>query len=357
MKVKNLKKAEKQFKLGKYSNVIRILEPEVFKYRDDEYFYYYLGMACLLLGDYSGANSYLRRALQITPSNSKTMLGLAVIHLKHNKPSEAIRIWLDILDKDPKNHYAKNSLELIKKAGALESVPEEFLAKNLHRFIPYRKNMIIYKSLRIAAVALIILVLSSGAFFLSRGIMNRFSRTKNLYPELTISREIKDIVAEGDFKLELKGREIVESFESAKKLFIDNKDNESRIKINMILYSNASEAVKEKARLLSSYLREPDFRYFQNSISYRDVIEKPYLYNNCYIKWTGKIANIRIYEDHASFELLVGYESGKVLEGIINVTADFPVLLDEEFTYDIIGQLNTESVIKLKAVTLRNYIK
>jgi tetratricopeptide (TPR) repeat protein len=357
MKTRNNIRAEKLFKLGRYSEVIKILEPEVFKNRENENFYYYLGMSCLFLGDYSGANSYLRRSLQINPSNSETMLGLAVIHLKYNKPSEAIRIWLDILDKDAQNNYAKRALNLIKKEGALETVPEDFLVKNLHRLIPYKNTIILYKTLRLTAFILTALVVSVLLFFTAKIFIEKFNKSKNLLPELTISRDIKEIIGTGAFSIELQGREIVDSFETAKKLFIDNKDNLARVEVNRLLNSNASESVKEKARLLDSYLREPDFRYFQNTITFNDVIKEPYLYDNCFVKWSGKIANIRIYGNYAGFDLLVGYESGTVLEGIINVTADFPVLLDEEFTYDIIGRLKTEEKLTLKAVTLRNYIK
>ncbi len=354
---KNLKKAEKQFKLGKYSNVIRLLEPEVFKYRENEKFYYYLGMSCLFLGDYSGANSYLRRALQINP-NSDQMLGLAVIHLKHGNPSEAIRIWLDILDKEPDNKHAQRSLDILKRSEALEKIPEDFLAKNLNKFLPFYKKTKVYNFIHYAAIILSALIILTGLFFTSNYLLKNLKKSRNLYPELTISRNLNDIVAEGEFKIELQAREIVALFESAKNYFIDNKDNEARIDINKLLNSNASEAVKEKARLLDSYLKEPDYRYFKNSITYRMAAEKPYLYNNCYVKWSGKIANIRIFEKSVNFDFLIGYDSGKIVEGIVNVTADFPIVLDEQFTYDIIGQIKLENGhLALKAISIRNYIK
>ena len=354
---KNLKRAAKQFKHGKYSDVIRLLEPEVFKYRENERFYYYLGMSCLFLGDFSGANSYLRRALQINP-NSNQMLGLAVIHLKHGNPSEAIRIWLDILDKDPDNKYAKKSLDILKKSEIFDKIPEDFLEKNLHKFLPVNKKAGLYNFINYAAIVFITLIILTGLFVASKYVIRNINRSRNLYPELAISRNLNDIVAAGDFKIELQSREIVSLFESAKNNYIDNKDNEARISINKLLNSNASESVKEKARLLDSYLKEPDFRYFKNSITYRMVSEKPYLYNNCFIKWSGKIANINIFEKSLSFDFLVGYDSGKIVEGIINVTADFPVVPDEEFNYDIIGQLKIEDGhLALKALSLRNYIK
>ena len=84
-----------------------------------------------------------------------------------------------------------------------------------------------------------------------------------------------DIIAsDGSYELELTEKEIIKSFERARENFVDNKDNNAQIEINRILNSNASENVKEKVRILESYLKKPDFRYFKNTISYREVIEK-----------------------------------------------------------------------------------
>ena len=353
----NFKKAEKLFKQGKYSDVTRLLLPEVYKYREDEKFYYYLGMSCLFLGDYSGANSYLRRALQIKP-DSNQQLGLAVLHLKHGNPSEAIRIWLDILDKEPENKYAKRSLDILKKSEAFEKVPENFLTKNLNKFLPHHGKIRFYNFIRYASLILITFAILTTLYITSNYLISHIKHSKNLYPELAISRNLNDITITGDFKLELEPREIVALFESSKRNFIDKKDNEARIGINKILNSNAADSVKEKVRLLDTYLKEPDFRYFKNTITYKMVAENPYLYNNCYIKWSGKIANIKIFEKSVSCDFLVGYDSGKIVEGIANVIIEFPIVLDEEFNYDIIAQLKPdESYLTLKAISLRNYIK
>ncbi|MCL2294982.1 MAG: hypothetical protein FWC36_08985 [Spirochaetes bacterium] len=355
---KNFKKAETHFKHGKYSDVIRLLEPEVYRYRENEKFYYYLGMSCLFLGDFSGANSYLRRALQIHP-NSDQMLGLAVVHLKHRQPTEAIRIWLDILDKDPENKCAKKSLDILRKSETFEKFPEDFLEKNLHNFLPHLNRVKLNSFFRYAKVAFITLAVLTSLFFASSHVLENMNRSRTHFPELAISRNMSDLVAPGEFRIELQPREIVSIFEAAKNHFFNSRYNEARININKLLNSNASEAVKERARLLDSYLREPDFRHFRNTITYRMVAERPYLYNNCYVKWSGRIANIRIFEDSVSCDFLVGFETGRIIEGIINVTIDFPVVLDEQFTYDILGQLIIEDgePFRLRAISLRNHIR
>ncbi|MCL2792638.1 MAG: tetratricopeptide repeat protein [Spirochaetaceae bacterium] len=352
---KNFKKAEKKFKQGKYSDVIRYLEPEVFKHRENERFYYYLGISCLFLGDFGGANSYLRRALQIKPDSSQ-MLGLAVVHLKHGNPSEAIRIWLDILDKDPENKYARRSLDILRKSETLEKIPEDFLAKNINKFLPHFDNTKFYNLSRYAILTVSALIILTTLFFGSISLIRNIHSSRDPFPELTISRNLSDIVTSGDFLIELQPREIVTLFEQAKLHFINNRDNDARININTLLNSNASESVKDSARLLDSYLRSPDARHFRNTITYRMIAERPYLYHNCYVRWSGRIANIQVFEDSFSCDFLIGYHTGRIVEGIVNLTIDFPVVLDEHFSYEIIGRLKTDGPhLTVEVLSLRNF--
>ena len=93
-----LKDAYLLFSKKKYSDVIRILEPQVFRFRENFNFFYILGMSCLNQGDYGGAFSYLRRAGDIRENDLNTLLGLAVIYLKRGDTGNALRLWLDIID-------------------------------------------------------------------------------------------------------------------------------------------------------------------------------------------------------------------------------------------------------------------
>lgn len=362
MKIQTLHHAKKCFKNGQYQNAIKILEPQVFSYRDDIDFYYILGMSCLYLKDFSGAHSYLRRALQINPGDLSIMLGIAVVHLRRSQTPESIRIWLDVLDRDPKNIYAKQALKLVKNADAFDKVPESFLDDNLYKLVPYKKGVLVRRIIKTLVIAAVFSAIVAGVLFIGVPLIKNMTKGEDPYPQLAISRNLEDVIGttEGTAVIELSGREIVKTFENAKLLFFENKDNLARIEVNRLLFSNASADVKEKATLLDSYLTEPDFRHFESTIKYRDLIEEPYLYNNCYVLWTGKITNIRVFETSVSFDFLVGYEKGTVLQGIINVNADFPADLDEEFTYDILAQIVVapeRDVIELEAVTLRNYIE
>ena len=357
MKNNNLKKAKRYYKYGYYSKVIRLLEPDVFNYREDDRYYYLLGTSCLFTGDYSGANSYIRRSLQINPVNSDTLLALAVIQLKRSNSKEAIRIWLDILDKHPDNRYAKKGLNLLKKSGVPESVSDQLIKNSIKSLIPGRFSVIFYRILRMILILIIVSAISAGIYFSSLKTISYIKEKNNILPEVMISNYSDIIASDGSYELELTEKEIIKSFERARENFVDNKDNNAQIEINRILNSNASENVKEKLRILESYLKKPDFRYFKNTISYREVIEKPVLFNNCYIKWKGKITNISINDNDLFFDFLVGYEDGKLLEGIIRTEVDFPILLEEDFSYEIIGRLKTSGTFELQAVSIRKFLK
>ncbi len=357
MKNNNLKKAQNYYKTGNYSKVIRLLEPDVFNYRENDRYYYLLGTSCLFTGDYSGANSYIRRSLQINPVNSDTLLALAVIHLKRNNSKESIRLWLEVLDKHPENKFAKRGLNLLKKSGVPESVSDLFIKKNIRRLIPGSRAVIFNRVLRTFLIIILAAALSGGLYFSAVKTINYIKNKNNLIPEIALNRNAAITADDGKYELELTEKEIIKTFERAREHFVDNRDNTAQIEINRILFSNASENVKDKAKLLQSYLKKPDFRYFKNTIDYREVAEKPYLFNNCYIKWKGKITNITVNDNNIDFDFLVGYENGKLLDGIIRVNVDFPILLEEDFSYEIIGRLNTSGSFEIKAVSIRKFIK
>ena len=357
MKDSNLKKAEKYFREGNYSRVIRILEPDVFNYRDNDRYYYLLGISSLFTEDYSGANSYIRRSLQINPVSSNTLLALAVIQLKRNNSKESIRLWLEVLDKHPDNKYAKRGLNLLKNSGVPDSLPEQFIKRNIKNLVPGKISALFYKTVKAVFFTAAAAALAAVLYFSALKITDYYNSKNSLIPDVALNRNAELISESGDFELELTEKEILKTFDRAREHFVENRDNNAQIEINRLLFSNASEIVKDKAELLQSYLKKPDFRYFKNIIDFREVSEKPFLFNNCYVKWKGKITNITVNDNDLDFDFLVGYEDGRLLEGIIRVNVDFPILLEEDFSYEIIGKLNTSGAFGIKAVSIRKFLK
>ncbi|MGC8841425.1 MAG: tetratricopeptide repeat protein, partial [Candidatus Sumerlaeaceae bacterium] len=131
-----LKKAEGAYRRREFSEAIRLLEPQVFIYRQNPRFYYLLGMACIRTGDFAGAYSYLKRAEQLDPQNLEVKGAVAIVHLKRYETEQTIRYWLEILDVDPHNSFARKGLEALKKRADPEGIEELFDSGKVFRLLP-----------------------------------------------------------------------------------------------------------------------------------------------------------------------------------------------------------------------------
>jgi tetratricopeptide (TPR) repeat protein len=110
----DLTEAEMLFAARKYAQVISLLSPQIFLYRKDHRYHRLLGFACLYTGDFGGAHSYFQRAYDIDAQDIPTLLGLAVVMLRRRKSTEALRLWLEVLDIDPENRRARKALDMAK---------------------------------------------------------------------------------------------------------------------------------------------------------------------------------------------------------------------------------------------------
>lgn len=350
----DLQRAKRLHSRKKYTEVIRILEPKVFQYRQNNDFYYLLGSSYLHTGDIAGAYTYIKRVLDIEKEHIPAMLQLALIELLKGKNAEAIEIWLRILEIDPGNRFAKRGLNLLKQGSLNQDVVDRFLATK-KRFSLISEKMSVWP----IVLPLIIIV-----FIALPVVLTLFTEVDIIPDNLNIRNEevagisvepIETLVStEGKFTYILTEDEIVEMLEEAKEKFNTFEDNAVQQIVNIIKYSNASEEVKQKALLIENYLTTPDFIDFHGNITYREVREEPLRYENCYIRWKGKISNLDINPDRIRFDFLVGYHDNKVLEGIIPVIFDFAVSLEEENPIEIIGQIRDPlTELKIRGTSVR----
>ena len=124
MKGKGLGEARGLFRARKFPDVIRILEPEVFRYRENFDYFVLLGSSCLHTGDLGGAFSYLSRARQLSPDAVSALLGLAAIHFRRHETDDAIKRWLEVLELDPGNKVARRGMDLLRKGLTQEKLQE-----------------------------------------------------------------------------------------------------------------------------------------------------------------------------------------------------------------------------------------
>lgn len=351
---RGLAKAENLFRKRKYLETIRILEPQVFTYRENPKFYYLLGISCLQTGDYAGAFSYLKRSDQLEPKGKDCLLGLAVVHLRRLEMSESIRIWLDILEDEPKNKCARAGLDLLKRNSQPEAIEALFDTGKVQSLIPSPGFFIP----SYAKIALLLIFLLAAGFPLERVIQRKFFQPKTpVRPEISaVQINQKDRIVDAGEKASfmLTEKEITASFQLIKDLFEKYEDNLARKEINRLLLSNAGHEIKDKLLIFLPHISTPDFSSMKDSFTYQEVIKDPRLYEGCFVRWKGRVSNVKITDKEISFDFLVGYQDQKVLEGILRARMNFSSKVDPAFAYEVIGKIVPigDKSIELKITSL-----
>ncbi len=346
-----LKKAERAYRNREFAEAIRLLEPQVFIYRQNPKFYYLLGMACIRTGDFAGAYSYLKRAEQLDPQNLEVKVAVAIVHLKRYETEQSIRYWLEVLDEDPHNSFARKGLEALKKRSDPEGIEELFDSGKVFRLLP-SPGFYLPKTGKWILGILILLIAGGFAYKYGSSLLKRESpRPEILSIQLEKGASLVDPTSRSRYMLTQK--EISESFQRIKDLLHDYRDTEARVEMNRLLLSNASRDVKEKVRALLPYLREPTFLTLKSSVSYQEVMKDPNLYEGCYVRWKGRVTNLRISDKEITFDLLVGYQDQRILEGIVPVTLQFSAKVDPSFAYEVLGEILLKgNSIQLRGVSL-----
>jgi hypothetical protein len=351
MKGKGLGEARKLFRARKFPDVIRILEPEVFRYRESFDYFSLLGFSCLHTGDLGGAFSYISRARQLSRDNVTALLGLAAIHFRRQETEDAIKRWLEVLEIDPGNKVARRGMDLLRKGLSTEKLQEYIEAgkvKSLYPPLPSRGRAAL-----VATIVLGVMALAAAGYagvrFLPRQVTQRPGVSA-----VDIPSGLPRLTDTGsDFLYMLTENDVRKAFSKAKTFLLAYRDNMALVEINRILLSNAALPVKERARLLKGFVTQPDFLTLRDSFPYATVAAAPALYDGCSVIWRGKIANLKVLKDAITFDLLVGYDREKVLEGIVPVTLDFAADLANGGGIEVLGQVSSKAGrISLKAISI-----
>jgi tetratricopeptide (TPR) repeat protein len=364
-----LLRARTLLKRRRFTKVIAELSPHIFDYEDSFEFHYLLGTACLYLGDFGGAEGYYRKARKIHLQDANMLLGIAVIHLCHGETDRALGIYLDVRDKNPRNKTASRALDFIKHNGAAPNLIQDWKERGkLRRFYPpLGTNPRIIQGI-VAAV-----VLGALVYFGGPRLMGLVKQQRALRPQvsaeewasLSLSREEGVNAAGGDltsgvFRYILTDKEVLAAYDSARSYFQQNRDNAAQVEINRILGSNASPAVRQKARLLMNYLTVPTFDTLgaRDRFTYKQVAADPHLYLDCYVQWSGMVSNVRGAGPRQNADFLVGYDTRSTLEGIVplrfqadpTMDAGRPVQVLAKITLDD-GKLTLEALSLYQAIS------
>ena len=331
----------------KFATAIKLLEAREETYEGNFEYYLLLGISCLYVGDIGASSSYFQRARQIKISDSRLLLGQAAIFLRRGDTDRALQYYMEIKDIDPGNKTAANAIEFIRTRGDYDTICRWVDTGRIEQFYP----PLGINPEKVAAVVIPAVCFVAGVML----VLALFPPRKNYYKgerrdlsELTLSADEKNNAQEKDLSGQAYGfilndKQISKAYYSAIDYFQSRRDNAAQVEINKILNSNASVSIKQKARVLMSYLEEPTFDTLTDNPSYAAVEAEPLLYLDAWVSWGGKVTNAVLNENGTySCQLLVGYESGEVVEGIVNVRfATAPNIMPDQ-PVKILGKICSE---------------
>ncbi len=337
MTAKGLGRARALFRARRFTEVIRLLEPEVFRHREDFDYFHLLGSACLHAGDLGGAFSYLGRASQLRDDDVDSRLGLAAIHLRRGENDRALKLWLAVVESHPGNRTAQRGLGLLRRgvtADTLQELVDSGRVRQLYPPLPARGRF-----LRVLAIAAGVVVLAGLGYLGYRSIPSRVADRPGV-SAIEIPPDLPRLVDTGTASLfVLSERDVRNEFGRAKSELLAWRDNRAAVSINRILLSNAAAAVKERARMLKGFITPASFDTLRDPYSYKTVLAQPGLYDGCTVRWRGKIANLATGKTSVTFDLLVGYDQEKELQGIVPVSLAFATDLANGSALEVLGQV------------------
>jgi len=357
-----LSKAAGLAKRRKYEEALKILKDEEDRYNGFFKYYYLFAVICLHSGSFVEAHEYFHLARQIKMKDPSTLLGLALCCLREMKTARALDYYLDVQEADPNNKIAKRALTAIRKNSDSEALSEWMTPVRLEKLYPpipgpaLSAKTVVNAALALAAAAILVF----GILILTKALPNPFKkRSERPTSEFVLSRQERSEAVEvgGSFLYILTRDQATGLYDKALSLFTEYRDEEAKINLNRILESNASEVLKNKSRLLISYMEIPGFDNFNRNAnpSFSEVKNEPVLYRDVHVIWRGMATNVEVTDEHTIFDFLVGYDTRRILEGIVQVIFYSPVTINSERPLEVLGKikpLSSNSDIILEGVAI-----
>jgi tetratricopeptide (TPR) repeat protein len=340
-----LTQAARLARKSKFDRAIKILLPEITRYNGSFIYYYLLGLCYLYAGIYSEASTYLTAARKIKLREPSVLLAMATLHLKRGDTDRAVDLYLEVLDLDERNKIAKKALKVIRKNAGDDEIAAWVDAGGLPGlFPPIPRPPFSPRRLALPFFCfLLILALAAGGLHKFRVIKLPFAfrgeRPASVETELAKEEREAPMQIEGSYRYILTMKQVLDAYNEARRLFTQYHDETAKVHLNRVLESNASEAVKNKARLLISYMDIPGFDSLRDRIPYGEVKNDPPLYRDCYVIWRGMVSNLSVQQYSTTFDFLVGYDTRRTLEGIVPVVLNFAAPVNPERPLEVLGRV------------------
>ena len=329
-----------------YASAIQLLESEVLSYRESWLYAYVLGLCYLKSGDAGSSYSLLRRAADINDRSALPLAALAALHIRRGESAKAVSLYLRVKDREPNNPFAKQGLKILQKYGGEDAVTVLRDETRLARlYPPFPRPPVSLRAMlpffiiagAVAATAAVTVLYKQG--YLQLPTRERAEREGLSVSALSAEEKSAPAGMEGSFRYVLTSKEILASYERGRTLFNERRDDAARVEMNRILESNAGTAVKNKARLLVSYMESPDWTNITDRFSFDEVEASPFLYRDCTIIWRGMAANLETGDTATVFNFLVGYDTKTALSGFVKVRFNYAVTINTEKPLEVLGRV------------------
>lgn len=319
----------------------------------------------ILLKDFSAADTQVYRALQQDPQSITALLAKAFISLNSGHRENALRIYFTILDIDPTNSLAKLNIEKIKfltnsiKGGEIS--PRKFLIDRAIR-IP---SKIILTSL-ITLVSVIIFYFAVNIFYpiiryrlLDREQRELREKLESVYLfEGFEDNKIPDSATSKTYS----PKEVADMFDEAKKDIRTAEVNSAVMIINGALRSDINEYLKERFRVLKTFIIPPDYSIFRDNLDYITVLSDTQLYKDTYIKWKAEVSTVSsVVIDEVTknkARILVYDKNNEKVVGIVDIIANENVILTPNKNIEVYAKVESydtnQKVLKLKAQVIKH---
>jgi len=356
-----LTKATRFARKGKYGEAIKTLEIEVNSYHGSFTYYYLLGVSYLYRNIPGMALEYLRLASKQNRKDPNALLGLAALYLNHGDTDKAVDLYLEVQSLDASNKIARKALKIIRKHPSPEETSAWVDSGRLHTlFPPFPKVPAARLNIALGVFAVAAGVFLALGISLQTGLLfwpsDRNQREIPAAFELSPEERSSPLQAGGGGRIILSAGEVLENYEEARRLFLEYRDDAARVRLNRILESNASEPIKNRARLLISYMEVPGFDTLRDRFTFHQVMQDPFLYRDSHVIWRGMASNLNIQHNFTSFDLLIGYyDERRIVEGMVHVNYDFAIPINPEFPVEILGRVipvQGERVIMIQGVSI-----
>jgi hypothetical protein len=347
-----LSKASRLIRSGKYETALRTLEPEVNRYHGSFRYYYLLGNTCLRAGDYGGSLTYFRLAREANGRDPFAVLGLAALYLRRGETSRALDFYLEVLELKPNNRTAKKALRLIRRNAGTDGLTAWLEAGKLPSLFPpvsfpgFTAKEKFFGFVVLLAAALTAFGVLTHLKYLPNPFIPGGGRQGMSGASLTREERLVPVQTGGSYRYEFTRVQAVETYEKALSLFAVFRDEAARVHLNRILESNAAEGLKNKARVIISFMEagSPAFDTFKRSdnIDFPAVEKDPVLYQGVHVIWQGKAANVSMTDNETAFDLLIDYDpdnKSNIVRGMPVVRFNYAMPLDPGRQLEVLGRV------------------